>query len=109
MGISLEPKPLPLAKDKTGLYRIAETRVTLDSVLFAFKNGATTEEIAMQYPTVELSDLYAVIGFYLKNKKAVDAYLIENEKDAKATQQKIQKKFPPAGIRERLLKKRQSV
>ncbi len=108
MGISLEPKPLPLKEDKTGLYRIAGTRVTLDSVLYAFKNGATTEEIALQYPPLELSDLYAVIGFYLKNKKAVDTYLNENEKAAEALQQKIQKKFPPAGIRERLLKKRQS-
>jgi uncharacterized protein (DUF433 family) len=98
-----EPETYPLTTLPDGTVRIAETRVTLDTVIHSFKAGATAEAIALSYPAVKLSDIYAVITYYLRHQKEVDAYLLERTKQAKEIQQEVEKQFDPSGIRERLL------
>jgi uncharacterized protein (DUF433 family) len=51
--------------DADGVMRISGTRVTLDSLLAVFNEGAIAEEIARQYPSISLGDVYQVIGYYL--------------------------------------------
>lgn len=51
--------------DADGVARIGGTRVTLDSVVYAFQQGATAEEIAQQYPALKLADVYGAITYYL--------------------------------------------
>jgi len=58
---------IPLSKDANGVYRIGGTRVTLDLVVRAFNRGATPEEIAQDFPSLRLPDIYQVIGYYLKH------------------------------------------
>lgn len=53
-----QPKPVPLLTDVHGVVRVAASRVTLTSVVHAFRTGATAEEIAQQYPSLELADVY---------------------------------------------------
>lgn len=96
---------LPLNTDSEGVVRIGETRVTLDTVIGAFKSGSTCEEIVFQFPVLDLGDVYAVIGFYLKNQAAVEQYLAHQTAEAANTRQKIEAQFPPTGIRQRLLKR----
>jgi hypothetical protein len=52
---------LPLAGDADGIIRVARTRVTLETLVGAFQDGATAEEIAQQYPSVSLADIYQII------------------------------------------------
>ncbi|MEW5830264.1 MAG: DUF433 domain-containing protein, partial [Chloroflexota bacterium] len=52
MTLEIETQPLPLAVDIDGVVRISGTRVTLDTVIYAFLDGATAEEIAQQYPSL---------------------------------------------------------
>ena len=56
---------ISLKTDKDGAIRIGNTRVTLDTFVAAFNEGATAEEIAYQYPVLSLADIYSVIGFRL--------------------------------------------
>lgn len=42
---------LPLETDADGVVRVGDTRVTLDTIIMAFTDGATAEEIAQQYPS----------------------------------------------------------
>ena len=51
--INIATEPIPLTVDSDGVIRVAGTRVTLDSVVLAFLDGATAEEIAQQYPSIE--------------------------------------------------------
>ena len=44
------------------------TRVTLEAIVAAFSDGATAEEIAQDFPAVSLSDVYAVISYYLRHR-----------------------------------------
>jgi uncharacterized protein (DUF433 family) len=53
---------IPLAKDANGVYRVGGTRVTLDLVVRAFNRGATAEEIVQDFPSLQLSHVYQVIG-----------------------------------------------
>ncbi|HTT65750.1 MAG TPA: DUF433 domain-containing protein, partial [Bryobacteraceae bacterium] len=58
---------IPLSKDARGVYRVGRSRVTLDLVVRAFNRGATPEEIAQDFPSLQLPDIYQVIGYYLKH------------------------------------------
>jgi uncharacterized protein (DUF433 family) len=92
--------------DANGVVRIQGTRVTLDTVVTAFLEGATAEEILAQYPSLQLSDIYTVIGYYLRHKTEVDAYLLERQRRASEVRKEAEKRFNPVGIRDLLLARR---
>jgi uncharacterized protein (DUF433 family) len=94
---------IPLKTDAHGVVRVSNTRVTLDTIVAAFKEGATAEEIAQQYPVVPLADVYYVIGYYLRRRDEVETYLGKRKKEADALQKQTEARFNPVGIRERLL------
>ena len=71
---------IPFRKDKYGVMRTGNTRVTFDTVIIAFKNGSTSEEIAYQFPSLDLADVYAAIGYYLRNRADVETYLAGRQK-----------------------------
>jgi hypothetical protein len=54
---------IPLSKDAHGVYRVGGTRVTLDLVVRSFNRGATPEEIAQAFPSLQLADIYQIIGY----------------------------------------------
>jgi len=106
MPLVLTVDPIPLMTDANGVVRIQGTRITLDTVVTAFLEGATAEEILAQYPSLQLSDIYTVIGYYLGHKTEVDAYLLERQRRASEVRQEAEKRFNPVGIRDRLLARR---
>jgi hypothetical protein len=81
--------------------------VTLDTVVGAFERGATAEEIVQRYPVLRLSDVYAVIGYYLRHQPEVHAYLERRQQEAARVRQENLRRFDPQGIRDRLLARRQ--
>jgi uncharacterized protein (DUF433 family) len=58
-----------------GVYRVAESRVSLDSIVYAFLNGQTAESIAQSFPVLGLEQVYGAITFYLAHRADIDAYL----------------------------------
>jgi len=63
-----------------GCYRIKSSRVSLDSVVYAFRQGLSPETIAIGcFPTLTLEQVYGAIAFYLENRKQIDLYLEEGE------------------------------
>ncbi|MBZ0170471.1 hypothetical protein MELA_02927 [Candidatus Methylomirabilis lanthanidiphila] len=97
---------LPLETDADGVVRVGDTRVTLDTIIMAFTDGATAEEIAQQYPSLELADVYSVIGYYLRHQTEVDAYVRQRAQQATQIRQHNEARFDPAGIRDRLVVRR---
>lgn len=106
MALVLEAPPVPLRSDKHGVIRVGKTRLPLDTVVHAFNQGASPEEIVMSYPTLDLADVYAVINYYLYNRDEVDAYLRQREVEAARIRAENEKLFPAEGIRARLLARR---
>jgi uncharacterized protein (DUF433 family) len=62
---------------KEGAYRVAGTRVSLDSVVYEFQSGASPECIRQSYPALTLEQVYGAIAYYLANQDAIDQYLSE--------------------------------
>ena len=106
MTLVLTAEPIPLALDRDGAMRVGGTRVTLDTVVAAFKRGATAEEIVYQYPTLDLADVYAVIGCYLRKTLEVEAYLDQQAAEAGEIRRQNEARFDPSGVRDRLLARR---
>lgn len=102
----LIPRPAPIQKDGNDVWRVGGTRVRLDTVIGAFKQGCAAEEILLKYPSLQLPDIYSVITYYLWHKEEVEAYLAEREKIAEQVRQENEARFPPQGVRERLLARR---
>jgi uncharacterized protein (DUF433 family) len=100
---------IPLAQDAQGVYRIGATRVTLDLVVRAFNRGATAEEIVQKFPSLQLPDVYQVIGYYLKHSAELGAYFERREHREKELLDAHRDEWSPRGLRERLLSRRKNM
>ena len=99
-----EPPPLYVADE--GVVRVTGTRVSLDTVIVAFQNGCTAEQIVYKYPSLNLVDVYAVITYDLRHRQAVEAYLAQQRQETQDVRLEVEERFPPTGVRERLLARR---
>ncbi len=106
MTLAIAVESAPLQTDAHGVLRVGKTRVTLDTVVTAYLEGCTPEEIGEQYPSLQIADIYLVIGYYLRHKSEVDAYLAERQRQSALIRQEVEQRFNPVGIRERLLARR---
>ena len=102
----IETEPIPLETDADGVVRVGGTRVTLDTIVAAFREGATAEEIVYQYPSLNLADVYSVIGYYLQQRSHVEAYLRRRQRQRTEVREHNEAQFDPRGIRDRLLARR---
>lgn len=62
---------------RDGGYWVAGSRVSLDSIVYAFQQGQPAESIAHSFPAVSLEAVYGAIAYYLANRKRIDEYLAE--------------------------------
>ena len=106
MKLSIEPETAPLTTDQNGVVRIGKSRVTLDTIVYAFNDGANAEEILDRYPSLQPADIYSVIGYYLRHRTEVDAYLKDREAFRAEVRRENESRFPSTGLREKLLARR---
>src|SRR5688500_12986910 len=64
---------------RDGGYWIAGTRVSLDSVVYAFLDGLSPESVMESFDTITLEEVYGALAFYLGHRKEIDAYLRQSE------------------------------
>jgi uncharacterized protein (DUF433 family) len=103
MTLTIEAMPAPLESTGDGMVRVRGSRVTLDTVVGAFEQGKSSEEIALHYLSLQLADIYGVISYYLRHQGAVSAYLEQRDRAAAAVRREVERRTPQAGIRARLL------
>lgn len=97
---------VPLTRDKDGVWRVSGSRVTLDSIVHQFKNGASAEQIQEDFPSVTLRDIYSVIAHYLQHSGAVEDYLREQGEAANKTRREVETGMDTNSLRERLQQRR---
>jgi uncharacterized protein (DUF433 family) len=108
MALVMVPEKPPLRLDEHGVPRVGGTRVTLDSVVIAFQNGATAEEIAVRYEALRLEDVYLTIGYYLRHRAEVDAYLAGREQLAANMQREADARLSWRALRDRLIARQEA-
>jgi uncharacterized protein (DUF433 family) len=105
MSVTIAAEPSPLRVDDGGTIRIGTTRVTLDTLIAAFSAGGTPEQIAQDYPPLDLADIYASIAYYLRHEKELNEYLAKRQDAAEQSRQRNEHLYA-RGVRERLQARR---
>jgi uncharacterized protein (DUF433 family) len=67
-------------KNAEGVYRIGESRVSLDSLVYLFREGMSAESMVESYPSLSLEQVHGALAFYLSHQREVDTYLREGER-----------------------------
>ena len=70
--------------------------------------GATAEEITQEFPSLQLSDVYQVIGYYLKHSAELAEYFENRESAENELLAAHRDEWSPRGFRERLLARRKN-
>jgi uncharacterized protein (DUF433 family) len=66
-------------EQREGCYRIIGKRISLDSIVYAFLTGQSPESIVQSFPALTLEEVYGAITFYLRNRTAIDSYIVEGK------------------------------
>ena len=97
---------VPLHQDEMGSVRIMGSRVTLDTLVAAFKKGNTAEQIQDSFPSLSLRQIYGAIAYYLDHQEDVEAYLEERQTEADAIRREIESQPQYSEFREKLRRRR---
>ncbi len=74
-------------EQRDSVYVVAGTRVSLDSIVYAFLSGQSAEAIAQAFPILNLEQVYGAITHYLAHRDDVDRYLANRRQDFDAARQ----------------------
>ena len=91
--------------------RIAGTRISIETVLQDYQQGASPEEIVLHYQTLSLEQVHATITYYLANRAKVDTYLErvrQRQEEAWQDQHRNPSEFVQ-GLRKRLERQRREL
>src|ERR1019366_9635901 len=91
-------------EQRDGNYYVAGTRISLDSIVHAFRRGESPETICQNFELLRLEEVYGAIAYYLANQADIDAYLMRHA-DVWA-EGKRNADPRPADLRERLARAR---
>ena len=94
-------------EQRDGNYYVVGTRISLDSIVQAFRRGESPETIRQNFELLRLEEVYGAIAYYLENQADINAYLIrQGEKwaDGKRNAEPL-----PDNLRERLLRSREEM
>ena len=75
-------------------YWVAGSRVSLDSVVYAFQRGDSPESIQRSFPTLSLEKVYGAIAFYLAHESEIDSYLEQGAQELERLRQETRKRDP---------------
>ena len=68
-------------EQRNGGYYLTESRVSLASIIYEYREGAAPETIRQNFPTLSLEQIHGAIAFYLCHQEQADAYLRDLEKE----------------------------
>ncbi|HYE73317.1 MAG TPA: DUF433 domain-containing protein [Blastocatellia bacterium] len=91
-----------------GVWLVTGTRVSLDSLVYAFWNGQSAETIAQSFFSLSLAQVYGALAFYLDHRADIDRYLEQRKVEYESKRQASREADPAfyqkmAEIRQRLL------
>lgn len=77
-----------------GGYYVSGSRVSLDSVVYAFLRGESPEGIAESFPALSLEQVFGAVAFYLANRETIDAYLRDARAEFARMRDDARRKYP---------------
>jgi uncharacterized protein (DUF433 family) len=66
-------------EQREGVHYVVGTRISLDSIVYAFREGCSPETIRENFDGLSLADVYGATAFYLDHQADIDAYLLHRK------------------------------
>lgn len=79
------------------MIRVGNSRVVLDVVVEAYRDGATPEAIVEMYPVLRLEDVHGALDYYLRHREQVDEYIARREREADEARKQTEAARPSLG------------
>lgn len=98
---------VPLTVWKDGSIRVKGTRLPIDRIIYAHKNGECPEDIFESFPSnvYTVADIYSIVAYYLTNKERFEKYLAKREKEAFEIKNSVEPTANYEDNRQRLIEK----
>ncbi len=90
----VKPVSKEYVEQRDGGYFVKGTRVSLDSVVYAFLRGESPEGIADSFPALQLEDIFGALAFYMANRDSVDHYLEDGRREFETLRQRSRENHP---------------
>ena len=81
-------------EQREGGYYIVGSRVSLDSVVYAFLRGESPEGIVESFPALSLEQVFGAVAFYLANRQSINAYLLDGRVEFACMRDEARRKHP---------------
>jgi uncharacterized protein (DUF433 family) len=81
-------------EQRNGAYYIADTRVSLDSVVYAFLRGESPEGIAESFPALGFEHIFGALAFYVAHREVVDRHMSEGRGEFEAMRRQARRDHP---------------
>lgn len=101
------PEHVPLVQWEDGSIRVEGTRLLLAMIVSGFQRGDTPDEINDSFPSASVTQIKAVIDWYLDNQAEADAYLAEYYADGERLRIEIQSRPEHKAFRKELERRRE--
>lgn len=79
---------MPTANDyieqRDGGYFVAGSRVSLDSIVYAYLRGESPEGIAESFPALTLEQIFGALAYYSAHQPEIDRYLSAGQTEFEA-------------------------
>ncbi len=85
-----------------GVYKVSDSRVSLDSIVREFNAGADAAQIQSSFDSLSLAQVHAAIAYYLHNRAQVDEYLERRQEDS----DRLRDEYSTPELRTQLLARR---
>ncbi len=72
-------------EQRDGGHYLTGTRVSLDSIVYAFRDGDSPETMQQNFSSLKLAQIYGAIAYYLENQAAIDAHLEQTAREFEAS------------------------
>ena len=66
-------------EQREGVYYVPGTRISLDSIVYAFREGCSPETIREDFEGLTLAQVYGAIAFYLDHQADIECYLLQRK------------------------------
>jgi uncharacterized protein (DUF433 family) len=109
MILQIQAETAPIEINADGVALVGGTRVRLETIIAAFLNGDSAEQIVDDYDVLSLAVVYATITYYLNHREEVDDYIRQQKDAAEEVRRTIEANQPEMlSLRKRLLARKQS-
>ncbi|MEW6127400.1 MAG: DUF433 domain-containing protein [Acidobacteriota bacterium] len=74
-----------------GRLRVEGTRITVNQIVSLYKRGMNAEEIADEYPQLNLAQVYTALAYYHSNRDEIESDLESERAEAEGLETKFKK------------------